>query len=1118
MQRRRWAALSAVLIGWCALPAGAHALQRDPGFHLAGQAGFVRDDLGGQGYAEAVAPFADGTVMVAGRGVHGGDNSMAIAVYFGNGQRDPSFSGDGMVLLQPTGTDARATDALVDRQGRIVVVGQQDSPKRLIVARVLRDGTLDRSFGDVASGPGGHSGYHLDDAGTVARTVTEAGDGSYVVGGAADCTISAAAHTCSLVQRYSATGAMTGERQLDAGWRADAGVDDIDLNGDGSVVAVGGSEPVQAGNLQGQSFVLDGAALTLRSTSFRRSARAGQDVSFRGVALTGSRLSLAGQNHSFTAAGRSGLSIASARFEADGTPIGARVDLAAPANAGAYAAAPQASGKTLVAGDTVGGGVSSPVLARLQVGGGALDPSFVDLAAPLTQPLGAVAEPGLGQVVQWNAIDTTVGIGRVYVAGTAQTSLGGSSFLIARYTVNRSAPVSVTTAKPVYGAKDVPAITYSAANPVDDTVIRTLVRVDGAAYLDTPGPASGTLQITASPTAGEKHTAVIQAMTEEGIISEDTVLYTQTNAPPTVVLTRQGIAKPAPGDNVGLKAVVDDPDGTETNATVDLTIARTGGPSYTIRNQVLGLPSSATDFGYAIVQAYGAGTYTVTAKATDEDGGTASQTLTFTVTAAKTDTDGDGLPDSWEKDGDIDEDGKQDLDLKGWGADPKHKDLFVRMDWMKGKQLSRTELKKVVAAYAAAPVDNPDGKQGIRLHVDHGSDSVMDPEKGTTWGKESTAAEVAFQAVLGTTKKNADGTTSYDWTDFDKIRDAEFTGDRTKVFRYALAAHRYKSATNSSSGLARSGPSANFMVTLGTEKDCGAGVAYCSWGTPEQEARTFMHELGHTLGLDHGGTGAVNYSPVYPSLMSYLFQLTGVPSTTNKDAGLFAYSALGTDTITGIDEAKLDETKGAPASGAGSGQWSRYYCTGAHAADKIQPFQLGKAVDWDCDGKADKASLSGSVTNDTTDAGADTDRLSRLYPTTDWVRISYEGGAVGGTGAQKRKAPKLTSLDELSRERQQQIARAVLNDAVKPKAKVRVLARRGRRVTVQITASDTRGIARLQIAFGRRGTVQIPLGRRSGRRAITVTRTFTLPKSGAAKVSVVATDRTGNLRTTSRGL
>ena len=95
------------------------------------------------------------------------------------------------------------------------------------------------------------------------------------------------------------------------------------------------------------------------------------------------------------------------------------------------------------------------------------------------------------------------------------------------------------------------------------------------------------------------------------------------------------------------------------------------------------------------------------------------------------DTDGDGLLDVWES-GPIDTDGDtvNDLDLPAMGAEPDHKDVFVELDCMAPHCYSDSLLAPVIKAFADAPVANPDGTTGIRLHVDNGPGSVMNPVTG----------------------------------------------------------------------------------------------------------------------------------------------------------------------------------------------------------------------------------------------------------------------------------------------------------------------------------------------------------------------------------------------------
>src|SRR5262249_747894 len=60
----------------------------------------------------------------------------------------------------------------------------------------------------------------------------------------------------------------------------------------------------------------------------------------------------------------------------------------------------------------------------------------------------------------------------------------------------------------------------------------------------------------------------------------------------------------------------------------------------------------------------------------------------------------------------------------------------------------------------------------------------------------------------------------------------------------------------------------DFMITLGAWP-LPTGVPY---GRAEEQAGTFMHELGHALGLLHGGDD-VNNKPNDHSIMNYIWQL-----------------------------------------------------------------------------------------------------------------------------------------------------------------------------------------------------------------------------------------------------
>lgn len=72
-----------------------------------------------------------------------------------------------------------------------------------------------------------------------------------------------------------------------------------------------------------------------------------------------------------------------------------------------------------------------------------------------------------------------------------------------------------------------------------------------------------------------------------------------------------------------------------------------------------------------------------------------------------------------------------------------------------------------------------------------------------------------------------------------------------------------------------------------------------------------MHELGHTLGLGHGGGGTENCKPNYLSVMSYLFQTSGLQRAAPGSPTFFDYSRDAYPTTAGVlIENALDENIG----------------------------------------------------------------------------------------------------------------------------------------------------------------------------------------------------------------
>ncbi|HEY9088913.1 MAG TPA: hypothetical protein VIO36_12145 [Anaerolineaceae bacterium] len=338
--------------------------------------------------------------------------------------------------------------------------------------------------------------------------------------------------------------------------------------------------------------------------------------------------------------------------------------------------------------------------------------------------------------------------------------------------------------------------------------------------------------------------------------------------------------------------------------------------------------------------------------------------------SGKQDTDGDKLLDGWELFG---VDG---VDLPGYGADPMHKDLFIEADYMNGHDhlLDLVHLQDIVAVFADAPVLNPDGTTGINIHIDTGG-AATGAGPGThaqfNLGGGNAVPEDTF---LGTTLGSGD----YNWAEFQAIKDANFDPDRQGLFHYMIFAHNLAPEFGTVSGLSRNATkdsqfvkgASDFIVSMGD---------WSSGGTQDQREGTFIHELGHNLGLRHGGNDHGNWKPHYLSVMNYYYQTWGV--FRDGDWGHYDYSRFLSPTL---KETALNETTGLGPVAAGYGL--RWWCT--NLGDDVWADQTAP-VDWNCDDN-----WGGVVRADINGDG----RLTTLASQNNWASITFAGGGLIGAG------------------------------------------------------------------------------------------------------------------------
>jgi uncharacterized repeat protein (TIGR01451 family) len=394
------------------------------------------------------------------------------------------------------------------------------------------------------------------------------------------------------------------------------------------------------------------------------------------------------------------------------------------------------------------------------------------------------------------------------------------------------------------------------------------------------------------------------------------------------------------------------------------------------------------------------------------------------------DADGDGLLDGWEQNGYndqssvLDADSTIDVDLPAFGANPLRKDIFVEVDCLvddvNGNGVLETQdhshcpkqdaIADVVQAFAdaSATVSNPDGTTGVQLHVDVGhlygagiivsvaGTGGVSGTYGDLGGGGDQIAEAGNEVIESFWSPKGNGTA------FADLRKDFFDSTRTLIFRYAIFGHQTngrQAVNDCTSGETQAVPGVNFFVTLGGIKDNGdpcwrtiSSLDPCfvsgdtgvdagghSVGNRKVQAGTFMHELGHTLGLQHDGDQdnfdyggsqgvlEVYNKPNYLSVMNYVFQCSSVPS--NPAWGLPGgadYSRLKLDSL---DETRLDECAGQDAGVYGLGPMDWNGTGGFQGTTCSAPNDSNIEADTNNDGVCVEPGGDGSL--DTTKTGDD---------------------------------------------------------------------------------------------------------------------------------------------------
>ena len=312
---------------------------------------------------------------------------------------------------------------------------------------------------------------------------------------------------------------------------------------------------------------------------------------------------------------------------------------------------------------------------------------------------------------------------------------------------------------------------------------------------------------------------------------------------------------------------------------------------------------------------------------------------------------------------DTDADGILDATEVRIGSNPQHKDIFVECDYMRidfnndgdstdlGEHTHRLDdkvVQQLIQVFAAAPVTNPGGacQGGPRntLACTSKSDCANFPCSftGITLHLEQNQA-LPDQRFLDFTNRKG-GLNFFD------IKNTHFDfANRAPYYHYCILAHDASEEMGSASGQGEIFGN-DFMVTLGSwPSEAGKPT-----GSMKDQVGTLLHELGHNLGLEHGGGNSLNHKPNYLSVMNYSFQVTGIRRT----GVLSPRFDLSRTLLPPLNENLLNETVGIQ----DGSDITRFFCQ----QSTLMKTGLGSgAIDWNCS-SSPNASVATNINADRT--------------------------------------------------------------------------------------------------------------------------------------------------------
>lgn len=426
-----------------------------------------------------------------------------------------------------------------------------------------------------------------------------------------------------------------------------------------------------------------------------------------------------------------------------------------------------------------------------------------------------------------------------------------------------------------------------------------------------------------------------------------------------------------------------------------------------------GLLSSSTDYNQSIVRDY----QSIANVDTNAAGDWRSSPWSTPggrndVPSNAVDADNDGIPDSAETSGGT----FGGINLYAMGARTAQRDIFIEVDYMNSSDpgvIPRSEsLQKVVDSFAA---------QGIQVHFDAGT-QFSGSFSAASFNLGQGNNQVPYEKCVGFDQTTCASNVStrrsiWDWkSDSMDVR-------RRPIFHYALMGYTQYDDARAKGSSGRAEIIGNDLIITMGNWGFNTGTTSMQNVLINMQASTFMHELGHNLGLLHGGDENVNDKPNYWSIMNYAYQLAGLDAAPTANSAYLRWRYYKGDGKTNLAGTSTDICS-LPNSPCGAAtQFLMSYSNGSgatldeNALSEAANIGRGGAgfADWDLSGVLTGSTISKDLN------GSSTKTL--LHDFNDWgnLVLAFNRRGTGNAGISLLRSSSITpdsSFDSVTQDRQ----------------------------------------------------------------------------------------------------